>query len=143
MIVCPLARLYPCLIKPILKTSRLEQEVLFVSNMAKRPAMHAPAPKGEKAPRRAPKVRASEETTVRYLSGYVSKSGGIQDSHARKIDQIEKLLCQARELACLLLAVRYGATQPACEHTVVKRYPSGMRDNGEYDLVCTRYGKNF
>ena len=105
--------------------------------------MHAPAPKGEKAPRRAPKVCASEESTVSYLSGYVSKSGGIQDSHARKIDQIEKLLCQARELVCLLLAVRYGATQPACEHTVVKRFPSGMRDNGEYDLICTRCGKNF
>ena len=104
--------------------------------------MHAPAPKGEKAPRRAPKARASEESTVSYLSGYVSKSG-VQDPDARKIDQLEKLLCQARELACLLLAVRYGATQPACEHTLVKRYPSGMRDNGEYDLICTRCGKNF
>ena len=113
--------------------------------MAKRLAMHTPAPKSEKAPRRAPKVRASEESTIRYLSGYVSKSGGVQDSDARKIDQIEKLLCQARELACMLLAVRYGATRPApCEHTaVVKRYPSGMRDNGEYDLVCTRCGKHF
>ena len=105
--------------------------------------MHAPAPKGEKAPRRAPKVRAPEESTVRYLSGYVSKPGGVQDSDARKIDQIEKLWCQVRELACLLLAVRDGATQPACEHTIVKRYPSGMRDNGEYDLICTRCGKNF
>ena len=110
MIVCPLARLYLCLIRPSLKTPRLEQEVLVVSNMAKRPAMHAPAPKGEKAPRRAPKTRASEESTVSYLSGYVSKSGGIQDSHARKIDQIEKLLCQARELACILLAMRCGAS---------------------------------
>ena len=113
--------------------------------MAKRPAMHPPAPKGEKAPRRAPKVRASEENTVRYISGYVSKSRGIQeDPDARKIEQLEKLLCQARELACMLLAVRYGATQPApCKHTLVKRYPTGMRDNGEYDLVCTRCGKNF
>ena len=111
--------------------------------MAKRPAMHTPAPKGEKAPRRAPKTRASEENTFRYLSGYVSKSVG-QDPDARKIDQLEKLLCQTRELVCMLLAVRYGATQPApCKHTLVKRYPSGMRDNGEYDLVCTRCGKNF
>ena len=105
--------------------------------------MHAPAPKSEKAPRRAPKTRASEESTVSYLSGYVSKSG-VQDPDARKIDQLEKLLCQTRELVCMLLAVRYGATRRApCEHTVVKRYPPGMRDNGEYDLVCTRCGKNF
>ena len=115
-----------------------------MSDMAKRPAMHTPAPKGEKAPRLAPKMRASEESTVRYVSGYVSKSGGIQDADARKMDQLEKLLCQARELACMLLAARYGATQPApCKHTLVKRYPSGMRDNGEYDLVCTRCGKHF
>jgi len=47
-------------------------------------------------------------------------------------------------LACMLLVVRYGATLPApCKHTVVKRFPSGMRDNNEYDLVCTRCGKNF
>ena len=113
--------------------------------MAKRPAMHTPAgPKGEKAPRRAPKVRATEESTVRYISGYVSKSGGIQNPEARKLDQIEKLLCQARELACMLLAMRCGAARPApCEHTVVKRYPAGMRDNNEYDLVCTRCGKHF
>ena len=90
----------------ILKISRLEQEVLVVSNMAKRPAMHTPAPKGEKAPRLAPQMRASEESTVRYVSGYVSKSGGIQNPDERKMDQLEKLLCQARELACVLLAAR-------------------------------------
>ena len=118
--------------------------------MAKRPAMHTPAPKGEKAPRRAPKVGASEESTVRYFSGYVSRSGCIQDSEcihdsdACKIKQLEMLLCQARELVCMLQAVRYGAKQPApCTHTFVKRYPPGMRDNGEYDLVCTRCGKDF
>ena len=117
--------------------------------MSKRPAMQTPTPKRETAPRRALKREktrrsASGESTVRYLPAYVSKSGGVQDSDARKIDQIENLLCQTRELVCMLLAVRYGATRPApCEHTVVKRYPSGMRDNNEYDLVCTRCGKSF
>ena len=112
--------------------------------MAKRPAIHTPTLKREGAHRRAPKLHGTKKRTVRHLSGHVSKSGCIQEPDARKIDQIEKLLCQARELVCMLLAVRYGAMRPApCEHTVVKRYPSGMRDNGEYDLVCTRCGKNF
>ena len=111
--------------------------------MAKRPAVKkAPTSKCMQVPRRVPKLQEYGESTVRYFTGYASKPMGLQDADVSKIDKIDKILQEARELACMLLAVRYGATRP-CEHTLVKRYPSGMRDNGEYELVCTRCGKSF
>ena len=114
-----------------------------MQEMAKRPAMKkAPTSKCMEVPRRVPKLQASGESTVRYFSGYSSKPMGMQDADLNKIDKIDKLLHEARELTCMLLAVKYGASRP-CEHTLVKRYPLGMRDNNEYDLVCTRCGKSF
>ena len=111
--------------------------------MAKRPAVKkAPASKCMEVPRRVPKLQEYGENTVRYFPGYASKPMGLQDADVSKNDKIDKLLQEARELACMLLAVRYGATRP-CEHTLVKRYHSGMRDNGEYELLCTRCGKSF
>ena len=111
--------------------------------MAKRPAKkNVPFSKRMKVPRRAQKLQASGESTVRYFSGYASKPSGMQDADVHNIDKIDKLLQEARELACMLLAVKYGASRP-CEHTLVKRYPPGLRDNNEYDLVCTRCGKSF
>jgi hypothetical protein len=102
--------------------------------MAKRPAMKVvPTSK---------RMKGSGESTVRYFSVYASKPMGMQDTDVNKIDKIDKLLQEARELACMLLAVKYGASRP-CEHTLVKRYPPGLRDNNEYDLVCTRCGKSF
>ena len=38
----------------------------------------------------------------------------------------------------LLLAEREEAAR--CEHVFKKEYPTGMRDNGEIWLVCTRCG---
>ena len=88
------------------------------------------------------RMKESGGSTVRYFPGYASKPMDMQDADVNKIDKIDKLLQEARELACMLLAVKYGAARP-CEHTLVKRYPPGMRDNNEYDLVCTRCGKSF
>ena len=112
--------------------------------MYKRPAMETPTTNRKKVPRDGLKLRVPEESTARYFSGHTAKTDCLDDSHANKIDKIENLLREAHELACMLLAVRYGATRPApCEHTLAKRYPSGMRDNNEFDLVCTRCGKSF
>ena len=102
--------------------------------MAKRPAMKVvPTSK---------RMKGSGGSTDRYFSMYASKPRGMQDAELNKIDKIDLLLQGARELACMLLAVKYGASRP-CEHTLVKRYPPGLRDNNEYDLVCTRCGKSF
>jgi hypothetical protein len=102
--------------------------------MAKRPAMkEVPTSK---------RMKGSGGSTDRYFSMYASKPRGMQDAELNKIDKIDLLLQEARELACMLLAVKYGASRP-CEHTLVKRYPPGLRDNNEYDLVCTRCGKSF
>ena len=111
--------------------------------MAKRPAVKkVPTSKCMEVLRHVPKLQESGESTLRNLPKYASKPMGLQDAEVSKIDKIDKLLQEVRELACMLLAIRYGATRP-CEHTLVKRYPSGMRDNGEYELVCTRCGKSF
>ena len=32
---------------------------------------------------------------------------------------------------------------PVCEHKPVKQFPTGMRDNGEYWLVCARCGREL
>ncbi len=111
--------------------------------MAKRPAMKkATTSKCMEVPRRVPKLQASGESTFRYFSGYASKPMGMMDADLNKIDKINKFLQEAGELACMLLAVKYGASRP-CENTLVKRYPESMRENGEYDLVCTRCDKSF
>ena len=111
--------------------------------MAKRLAIKkTPTLKCIEVPRRVPKLQASGKSTVRYFSRHASKPMGMMDADEHKIDKIDKLLQEARELACMLMAVKYGASRP-CEHTLVKRFPPGMRDNNEYDLVCTRCGKSF
>ena len=111
--------------------------------MAKRLAIKkAPTSKCIEVPRRVPKLQASGKSTVRYFSGHASKPMGMRDADGHNIEKIDKLLQEARELACILMAVKYGASRPS-EHTLVKRYSPGMRDNNEYGLVCTRCGKNF
>ena len=100
--------------------------------------MEAPTTNREKAPHGGLKLRVPEENTVRNISGYKAQADCVEDSLANKIDRIANLLRKTRELVCMLLAIRDGATRFApCEHMLVKRYPPGMRDNNEYDWVCS------
>ena len=81
-------------------------------------------------------------------SKHGSISTMIEDADSNKLAETEELLKEARglvsALGVMLLAQRGGATRPpTCTHAFVKRYPAGMRDNNEFDLVCTLCGKSF
>ena len=78
-------------------------------------------------------------------SKHGSISTMIEDADSNKLAETEELLKEARGLVSalgfMLLAQRGGA--PTCTHAFAKRYPAGMRDNNEFDLVCTLCGKSF
>ena len=123
--------------------------------MSKRP----PAPQQEPCANVEPAVSRQkydhEETATSIevpVAMCASKHGSIstmiEDADSNKLAETEELLKEARGLVSalgfMLLAQRGGATRPLiCTHAFAKRYPAGMRDNNEFDLVCTLCGKSF
>jgi len=59
------------------------------------------------------------------------------------IRKLKAKLCAARRRVRLLELMLYrarGEQKDHCDHVWVRRYPSGMRDNGEFWYVCTQCG---
>ena len=56
--------------------------------------------------------------------------------------ELQGLLCQAKRRAIQLERL-LSLGLSVCEHKPVKQFPTGMRDNGEYWLVCARCGREL